>query len=671
MYLSALVYLQFMTNLQFLFRPLLLLCVAMLIHTVLYPQSLSFTTPVVLKEGVKTDQAVDITHFKNNFFFTWRDMTTGSIRYSFLGENYNGGMRESMVVPNAFSAYGSIFTTIDERLYLLWISKEGNIEYIINNSDSGFNTSNVYTLPFARPVSFTKGLSAGSLGAAAMLATHSVKKNEMICCLLHPGTNGLLVPGVTINLPAKSEDYPCVIALNQTVVRYCWRDKKEGIVRYCDYSTGSQQWKQPATVAAAQTAVTPALCHTRQGGRQFYIWRGTKKDNQLYYANAALNETPGKQTALPPYFKSDVPVAICSVNEDNLLMAFTGTDNQVYISRFTNYDPSRWMENLLHSSASDKSLQDIVIPGSHDAGMSVLTAAGGQQPGTINECNTLTQKLPVSRQLVAGIRMCDLRAGTFNGYLYTKHCAADCMADAIGGAYGENLRLVCTSIRQFLQENTGEIILLSFSHFCEKETPVSLLTDSLLQYIGRELVYTATAAPVGKVPLRQLAGKVIISFETAEPVSSFFPTCTIADSSTAFINFKRSYAATNDIKILLEKEKLFFQQIMQPASNDLVRLDWQITQSASEAPTICNDFEDDKISPVVNSVMLLANVIKGNKSIVEHAIIGNNYLPATVNEWIQSGVINRGNKPHILYVDVAGEWITDYCIDLNRSELYR
>jgi hypothetical protein len=104
--------------------------------------------------------------------------------------------------------------------------------------------------------------------------------------------------------------------------------------------------------------------------------------------------------------------------------------------------------------------------------------------------------------------------------------------------------------------------------------------------------------------------------------------------------------------------------------NDLVRLDWQLTQSSDEAALICNDFEDEKVSPVVNGIMLLTNVVKKNQSIIDLAQFGNKYLPSKLNAWIDNGTINKNNKPNILYVDVAGPWITDYCIELNGTPLY-
>jgi hypothetical protein len=46
--------------------------------------------------------------------------------------------------------------------------------------------------------------------------------------------------------------------------------------------------------------------------------------------------------------------------------------------------------------------------------------------------------------------------------------------------------------------------------------------------------------------------------ENIEDPDQQFPSCSIASSSAAFVNFVREYAATNDVKKLIEKEKAFF-----------------------------------------------------------------------------------------------------------------
>lgn len=399
-----------------------------------------------------------------------------------------------------------------------------------------------------------------------------------------------------------------------------------------------------------------------------------KKINQhnLYYSFFENPTNDAEFVLLPQYFRTKYPVQITKKAEKEWLLHFIADDKKVYQANIKEYSTSKWMEQFLHTDSSLLTLKDIVFPGSHDAGMSVLTATGGQQKGTINACNTLTQLISIEEQLQQGIRMFDLRVGAYNKMLYTKHAASDCMEDAIGGGYGERLKTVAVGLKKFLEENKQEVVLISFSHFCEKEAPLSQLQDSLLNWIGVEHVYNNSAATISDVPLKQLAGKVILSFEIPGWSNPLFPRCDMTDTSNAFINFRRAYASTNDMKKLLQTELDFFNKLKTGVSrNDLIRLDWQITQSADEASAICNDFQDAKLNPIVNGAILLANMIRKNKSIIDHAKIANLQLPVKINEWIANKTINHKNRPNIIYVDVAGTWATDYCVSLLQTPLFQ
>lgn len=268
-------------------------------------------------------------------------------------------------------------------------------------------------------------------------------------------------------------------------------------------------------------------------------------------------DQPRNYVPLPIYFNTKKRLQIKYVKEREWILQFVGLNNKVYQSTLIEYNTAKWMEQMVMPTGRNKTLRDIVLPGSHDAGMSVLTATGGQQKGTINACNTLTQEISIEKQLQQGIRMFDLRVGMYNQLLYTKHAAADCMEDAIGGGYGERLKEVGTALKKFLQENPHEIILISFSHFCEKEVPLKHLQESLMNWIGEEHIYRNEAISVGDVPLQQLAGKVILSFEIPNWEHPFFPRCDMTDSSDAFINFRRAYASTNDLKKLIQTEEAF------------------------------------------------------------------------------------------------------------------
>jgi hypothetical protein len=333
------------------------------------------------------------------------------------------------------------------------------------------------------------------------------------------------------------------------------------------------------------------------------------------------------------------------------------------------YDPASWMETILHAGSSSLTLKDIVIPGSHDAGMSVLSGVGGTQSNTINECNTLTQVLPIKDQLQEGVRMFDLRVGSYNGVLYTKHSSSDCMADAIGGGYGERLHDILQAINIFLSAHRQEVILLTFSHFCEQETPVRALADSVTTVIGAPFVFKSASLPIGKVPLKDLAGKVMVTFEHFQDATLGVDSCSINSLGNAFVNFRREYAATNKLPRLTNLQQSFFGGL-RPAINDLVRLDWQLTQSADEAAMVCNDFQDDNVNPLINGAMSLTNVLRKHQHLIVLATQGNKHLTQQVDAWISDGTINKDNKPNILYVDVAGKWITDYCVRLNQGSLY-
>jgi hypothetical protein len=392
---------------------------------------------------------------------------------------------------------------------------------------------------------------------------------------------------------------------------------------------------------------------------------------QLYYS---FVQAPTRSTdfiPLPLYFSTKYPVKFKQIQTGIWQIWFIGLNKRVFNSTVMVYQTASWMKDILHPLQSKKTLKDIVIPGSHDAGMSVLTATGGQQKGTINACNTLTQQLSIQQQLMQGIRMFDLRVGTYNNMLYTKHAAADCMVDAIGGGYGESLKTVSLAIKQFLKSHSEEIVLVSFSHFCESETPIKQLQDSLLYWIGQETIYQNHNASIGDISLSQLAGKVVLSFEIPNWKVPSFPNCSIADSASSFINFRRAYASTNQLSKLIQTEADFFVKLQSGVKqNDLIRLDWQITQSADEASAVCNDFQDEHLNPLVNGAILLANMIRKNKSIIDHAKIANQQLPVQMRNWLLNQTINQQNKPNIIYVDDAGAWATDFTISFLRTNLY-
>jgi hypothetical protein len=640
----------------------------------LFSQSLSFSKPFIFLPNAKTDKAFDITNFKNGHFVTWKDAGAfGKVHVCYLGKKYDTAFSEKdQTIANEETAFGPVLRTMNDRIYVFWISKDGSLKYVMNKTNDEFDVEKTYAVKFNNHLNLSYGVTAAAINNKIVIASHAEDKNTMLYSMIDIGSDGILKDGELIKIPNKtSPDYPFVIALPDTAIRFTWRNKDDNIY-YANYNIITNKWSNQMAIAASKSKASPAVYAVWNSNRLFYIWKGAKNDNKIYYASKERRLIPDKSTTLPGWFSTSNAVSICNVDDKDFIMAYAGTDQKLYMSYFSNYNPASWMQDILMPAKSNYTLKDIAIPGSHDAGMSVLTASVGSVSGTINPCNTLTQSQNIAGQLNAGIRMFDLRAGTFNKQLYVKHSSSDCIDSAIGGGFGEKISSITSAINKFLHKNSKEIIILSFSHFCEKEAAVHVIVDSLLKGIGADLIFPKSSKELSELTLKELAGKVIITFENYSGSSPYINSNSISTSSSTFMNFRREYAATNEIAKMLDKQEIYFDGMKDGVkNNDIIRLDWQLTQSPDEAAMVCNAFEGDHTSVVVNSIMLLTNVARKHQSIIDLSIGGNKYLPSKINEWMSNGKINKKNKPNILYVDVAGTWITDYCIELNKNALYQ
>jgi hypothetical protein len=653
---------------------LILVCLSILGETRhLQAQNLSFSQPVNFLPAVRTDKAIDITNFKGGYFVTWKDAgNTGNIHVCHLGKQYNTNFSQNeTAVGSEQSAFAPVLRVVNNHIYALWLGTDGSLKYILNSSDTTFNTQTINTVSFDGSPKLKSGITATVINGRMMIASHADNKNEMVVALIDADDQGMLKSSALQTVPYKSDDYPFIVTLSNNTIRLCYKGFTDQTIYYADLNTDTKKWTAQVPFSASKTKASPAVYHAFNTNRLFYMWKGNKKDNLIYYATADEQSLLADEHFLPAYFKTAVAVSVCNVDNKKFIMAFVGEDQKLYLSYFTNYNPAHWMEDTLFPVKGNLTLKDIVIPGSHDAGMSALNGTGGTQSGSINPCNTLTQKQNIGKQLNAGIRMFDLRVGSFKNSIYTKHSSSDCMAEAMGGGYGERFKDILDSVKTFLDRNRKEFIILTFSHFCQKEAPASKVADTIIQMLGKERIFNNQSKSIDQIKLNDLAGKVIVTFEQYASPDKLIDSNSMADKAKTFLNFRRAYAATNQIAKLLTREELFFTLMKDGINkNDLVRLDWQLTQSSDEAALVCNDFQDDKVDPVISGVMLLTNVIKKNQSIIDLAKFGNKHLPTKVNEWISNGVINKNNKPNILYVDVAGAWITDYCIELNKLPVY-
>jgi len=154
----------------------------------------------------------------------------------------------------------------------------------------------------------------------------------------------------------------------------------------------------------------------------------------------------------------------CPGPEVPVTLVITGSDSFGFITSLS-FGPGNWMSSI-KDHIKHRRLSHVVMPGTHDAGMSAITTGflGG---GT--EVNTQTQKLNIFAQLMAGSRWFDLRVVSMHDGLghapefWTLHVNEEANKVVLG-ASGEKFDQVIDGINRFTAQYPGEIIILQFRY---------------------------------------------------------------------------------------------------------------------------------------------------------------------------------------------------------------
>ncbi|KAF1842531.1 PLC-like phosphodiesterase [Cucurbitaria berberidis CBS 394.84] len=119
-----------------------------------------------------------------------------------------------------------------------------------------------------------------------------------------------------------------------------------------------------------------------------------------------------------------------------------------------------WMQQSMGSLAN-RTLKQICMPGSHDAGMSTF------RPGTVgaNMANTQTQYLDFYQQLVAGSRFFDLRPVISSGQWVAGHYSAlrNDVEDIWLGGNGQSIADIIKQVNDFTAQYK-ELVIINLSH---------------------------------------------------------------------------------------------------------------------------------------------------------------------------------------------------------------
>jgi hypothetical protein len=235
-----------------------------------------------------------------------------------------------------------------------------------------------------------------------------------------------------------------------------------------------------------------------------YEWVGSDSSgNNGYYTLAAPCAPPGEGVVY--FVQSDTHALMQELVWEDYPQPATAPEVLAgWADAPLRYSPANWMHALKSAPGSTfgaKSLSEVVIPGSHDAGMYESTDPTG---------NSVTQNGTIYAQLLSGSRYFDLRIRYWDwwfvdGFVVYHNWAA---------AEGPSLTTVAKDVARFMA-STGadETVVLKFGggwpNF-DSDTYARFVSELL----GRIGAYVYKGLPantrLAQVPLNQLGGKVIV-----------------------------------------------------------------------------------------------------------------------------------------------------------------
>ncbi len=402
-----------------------------------------------------------------------------------------------------------------------------------------------------------------------------------------------------------------------------------------EHSYQMDRWEFPSTVAAG-TSVTvyvewnDSWIHTTSddAGEATYSLSGTGHSFQIQARAQHGFNLQVELTSISTMGHAQGSVIPLGWKHDGYVDFILAGEEGNFIS---NNMPTAWMQSNVNV-LGDKTLRELCIPGSHDAGMSTYTSGTAFS----YECNTLTQTKSVYDQLVAGARYFDIRPVISAGQYYTGHYSLIVDMSWQGGN-GQSIASIIEDVNRFTATNKELVILylshdyntdvgnMSYRHFTQEEW------DGLFEELmALNNLYTA-ASPEPDLTMLKLND--YIGGERAAVaviVDPGVPSTHLGNYSQRGLYLKNcfkvfdSYSETNILNDMMsdQLEKLRVQKPTPDACYFL--LSWTLTQGVSQA-TSC--------------------YLPGIKSILDLANEANPQLYTTLTQYT--------NKcyPNILYID--------------------
>ncbi|GAA4462087.1 hypothetical protein GCM10023093_07970 [Nemorincola caseinilytica] len=359
--------------------------------------------------------------------------------------------------------------------------------------------------------------------------------------------------------------------------------------------------------------------------------------------------------------------AISGVSASGITIASNITSaNFIYV---TITDPSEsWMTS--NTSIRGSTLQNIVIPGAHDAAMATSSncTAGG------STANTQTQQYSFLQMLLSGIRLFDCRPVIIDnsGTIYLGHYGWVAPLNSYQGCTGATVASLLNQVKTFIsQPGSKEVVILEFSHFLDLYanpqnnsyfTPADLSTlmtqiyDSLGSYL-----YTGNGnfltTNIGTLTAN--GAKVIVMFDPEMNVTGNTSQGIQITPSSVYNNFSQ----TNDV------DSMMYGQIGALCDTNNAStyfyLSWTLTQEPEQAAACSGNKTWIQVvlpllGPLGNGISIAANCLC--TPIISLANEANSQLPEFQALAMQKKL---PRLPNVLYADMIGLQHYVYCCMLN------
>ncbi|MET0393157.1 MAG: hypothetical protein ABW019_08435 [Chitinophagaceae bacterium] len=323
------------------------------------------------------------------------------------------------------------------------------------------------------------------------------------------------------------------------------------------------------------------------------------------------------------------------VNAGGARVSFTfrlGTNgvNTILVTPGQLLDTANWMQGLNNALA----LNQIMMPGSHDAGMSELHHCA---PAIGIGGYTQTQSGSIAQQLADGSRYFDIRVDYDYGELVTYHRAGP------AGCNGQALLTVLDQARDFLLAHPTETAILKFSHIrsawghdpADIKQRINVLLDNY-----NNVMYTNNTPNINlatQVTLGTVRGRMILVFDYREYINPatgrFRYLDRTASQAGANLTVYDVYSNTADYDTM-KQDQLAKWQTYGGVRDYLFLLSWTLTAN--------NPLKD-------SNIQTLATLANGN-------------LPGVLYDRI---ITAQGSKPNIVYLDYINPVVTQSVILYN------